>query len=133
MITELQIERIINEYYQGSDKFLVEAKVKGANQVSVFIDGDNGITIDDCKDLTRYIESKIDRDWEDFDLTVSSAGANKPIRLPRQYLKHIGRVLEVKTKEGDIVKGKLVKAQMIMALNWSTSLKKNKQKKQIQY
>ena len=110
MITIDQIETIINAHFSDSDKFLVEVKVKPTNKVVAFIDGDQGITIDDCKELTRYIESKLERDLEDFNLTVSSAGADKPMKLPRQFMKHVGRELEVKTNEGTVLTGTLVTA-----------------------
>jgi len=110
MITENQVEELINEHYQGTEKFLVDVKLKQTNRILVFIDGDQGININDCKELTKYIESKIDRDLEDYDLSVSSTGADKPFMMPRQFLKHVGRELDVKTNEGDLISGKLIKA-----------------------
>ena len=110
MITENQVKELINRHYHGTEKFLVDVNMKPTNRISVFIDGDQGITINDCQELTKYIESKIDRDLEDYDLSVSSAGADKPIRMPRQFLKHVGRELDVKTSEGILISGKLIKA-----------------------
>jgi ribosome maturation factor RimP len=81
--------------------------VKPGNRIYVFIDGDHGVTIDDCVELSRFIESKFDRENEDFELNVSSAGADQPIRLPRQYLKNIGRSLLVKLSDEKSVSGKL--------------------------
>lgn len=105
-----RIEEIITDHFRESDKFLVEVKVKPANKIAVFIDGDNGITIDDCKGITRLIESNFDRDQEDYDLTVSSAGADSPMKLSRQYVKHLGRNLEIKTVTDEIISGNLIAA-----------------------
>jgi len=127
MILENQVEELINEHYQDTEKFLVDVQVKPTNKILVFIDGDHSINIDDCRELTKYIESKIDRDREDYELTVSSAGADQPIRMPRQFLKHVGRELEVKTNEGVLISGKLIKAD-----ENSIELEHNPMKKQPQ-
>ena len=108
MISGNQVEGLINEHYRDTEKFLVDVIVKPTNRISVFIDGDRGVTIHDCRELSKFIGSKIDRDQEDYDLTVSSAGADKPIRMPRQFLKHLGRELEVTTNEGVLLGGKLI-------------------------
>jgi len=110
MITEEQIRTIVTEYYTESDKFPVEIHVRPTNRITVFIDGDHGITIADCQNLTRHLESTLDREQEDFDLTVSSAGADKPMRIPRQFLRHTGRTLEITTTDGEVISGKLVNA-----------------------
>jgi len=105
-----RIEEIVSGHYSGSDKFLVEVKVNAANKITVFIDGDHGITIDDCKEMTRLIGSNFDRDQEDYDLTVSSSGADSPMKIPRQYIKHVGRELEITTATEEIISGKLIAA-----------------------
>ncbi|MBC8315362.1 MAG: ribosome assembly cofactor RimP [Bacteroidetes bacterium] len=110
MISENQVEGLINEHYRDTEKFLVDVIVKPVNRISVFIDGDRGVNIHDCRELSKFIGSRIDRDQEDYDLTVSSAGADKPIMLPRQFLKHVGREMEVKTNEGILLSGKLIHA-----------------------
>ena len=74
------------------------------------IDGDNGVTIDDCIELSRTVESQLDRDVEDFALDVSSAGADQPLKLTRQFIKNIGRDLEAVTFDGEKVEGELVAA-----------------------
>jgi ribosome maturation factor RimP len=107
MITETQLNDIIEEGLQGSDKFLVLVKIRPGNKIMVFIDGDAAVTIEDCVKLSRHIESQLNRDEEDYELQVSSSGADQPLRQPRQYPKHIGRTLVVKTGDGDTLKGKL--------------------------
>ena len=79
MIDKLQVLSVIDTALAGTDKFLVDLKISSDNRINVAIDGDNGITIDDCIDLSRKIESSLDRDVEDFELNVASAGA-RPLR-----------------------------------------------------
>ena len=110
MILKDRIEKVISDHFAGSDKFLIEITSKPGNKIALFIDGDNGITIDDCKALSRLIGSTFDRDEEDYDLTVSSAGADRPLRIPRQYFRHVGRTLEIATKTDEIIAGKLIAA-----------------------
>jgi ribosome maturation factor RimP len=83
-MTETEITDLVNEHFAGSDKFLVEIFIKPINRIFIFIDGDHGVTISDCVALSRFIESKYDRETTDFELNVSSSGADQPIRLPRQ-------------------------------------------------
>ena len=73
----------------------------------VDIDGDNGVNIDDCIELSRAIEGNLNRDEEDFELNVSSAGADQPLKLTRQYRKNVGRDLEVVTLDGEKAEGVL--------------------------
>ena len=101
---------VISETLAGSDKFLVDLKISTDNRINVAIDGDNGITIDDCIELSRAIEGSLDRDAEDFELNVASAGLDSPLKLKRQYKKNVGRDLTVTTFEGETVEGQLVEA-----------------------
>lgn len=101
---------IVSNALEGSDKFLVSMKITPDNRIFVDIDGDNGINIDDCIALHRQIESQLDRDEEDYELNVSSAGADSPLKLPRQYRRHVGRTLAVETMEGEHLEGTLAEA-----------------------
>jgi ribosome maturation factor RimP len=102
-----EISELVNDHLAGSDKFLVDILIKPGNRIYIFIDGDHGVTIADCVELSRCIESNLDRESEDFELNVSSSGADQPIRLPRQYLKNTGRSLQVKLSDDKTVTGKL--------------------------
>ena len=93
MIDKFKVLDIVKDALEGSDKFLVSMKITPDNRIFVDIDGDNGINIDDCIELSRTIENQLDRDEEDFELNVSSAGADAPLKMPRQYRRQIGRVL----------------------------------------
>lgn len=98
---------LIKDKLEGTDKFLVDMHISNDNRINVSIDGDNGITIDDCIELSRYIEKSLNRDEEDFELNVASAGLDSPLKLKRQYKKNIGRDLTVTTFEGETYEGKL--------------------------
>ena len=110
MIDKFKVLDIVDEALEGSDKFLVNMKITPDNRIFVDIDGDNGINIDDCIELSRTIEGKLDRDEEDYELNVSSAGADSPLKKPRQYQRHIGRELLVDTLEGEHAEGVLKQA-----------------------
>ena len=99
---------LIKDKLEGTDKFLVDMHISGDNRINVAIDGDNGITIDDCVELSRYIEKSLNRDEEDFELNVASAGIDSPLKLHRQYVKNIGRTLAVTTLDGEKTTGKLL-------------------------
>jgi len=110
MIDKLYVLDVIDKSLSGTDKFLVDLKISADNRINVAIDGDNGITIDDCIELSRAIENSLDRDEEDFELNVASAGLDSPLKMKRQYKKNIGRDLTVVTFEGDSFEGQLITA-----------------------
>lgn len=98
--------------------FLIDFSISPSNKIKITLDGDNGVTLQDCINFSRAIEHNLDREEEDFSLEVESAGAASPIVLPRQYNKNIGRTLEVKTLE-DKVEGKLTAATAeTITLEW---------------
>ena len=110
MISESLIKGLIEEHLQGSDRFLVELLIKSGNRILVFIDSDTSVLIEHCVSLSRHIEQQLDRDEEDFELNVSSAGLDQPYRLVRQYVKNIGRDVAVLLADGSKISGKLVAA-----------------------
>lgn len=99
---------LIKDKLEGTDKFLVDMHISRDNRISVAIDGDNGVTIDDCIELSRHIEKNLNRDEEDFELNVASAGLDNPLKLHRQYVKNVGRFLAVTTTDGEKTTGKLL-------------------------
>ena len=99
---------LIKDKLEGTDKFLVDMHISRDNRISVPIDGDNGVTIDDCIELSRHIEKNLNRDEEDFELNVASAGLDNPLKLHRQYVKNVGRFLAVTTTDGEKTTGKLL-------------------------
>lgn len=77
--------------------FLIDLTIDNSNKIMVTLDGDNGVTLQDCIDISRAIEHNLDREEQDFSLEVASAGVSTPLKLVRQYKKNIGRTLKVKT------------------------------------
>ncbi len=110
MIDKSDIQREVEKALGESDKYVVEVKVKAGNRITVLLDSDTHITIDDCVAVTRHIESAFSRETEDYDLTVSSAGIDQPYKLLRQYIKNIGREVEVSLADRSVFKGKLIAA-----------------------
>ncbi|MDE3214227.1 MAG: ribosome maturation factor [Bacteroidota bacterium] len=109
-----EITSFVNEYTAASATlFLVEIKVLPGNKVKVFVDADDGITIDKCTKLNRalykYIEDKGLFDEGGFSLEVSSPGVDEPLKLHRQYAKNVGRKIEVIALDGSQTEGTLVK------------------------
>ena len=97
----------IEKFLETTDNYLIDVIIKPGNAISIEIDNDNGVNIDDCVELSRYLESKMDRDKEDFELTVGSAGLTSPLKTTRQYQKNIGKEIEVLTKKGQKLSGVL--------------------------
>lgn len=107
MIEKIKILELVDSALEGTDKFLVNLKITSDNRIFVDIDGDNGVTIDDCIAVSRAVESQLDREEDDFELNVSSAGADMPLKLTRQYRRHVGRDLEVVMMDGERLDGAL--------------------------
>ncbi len=110
MITEAKVIKLIEAHLAGGEIFLVDVNLRSGNRISVFIDGDHGVNIDICRELNRFLNESLDRDAEDFDLTVSSSGADRPLKLSRQYQKNIGRALDVVTATGEKITGVVLEA-----------------------
>ncbi|MCK9219063.1 MAG: ribosome assembly cofactor RimP [Bacteroidales bacterium] len=110
MVKEKEVRILAEEFLKGSDVFLLEVLVKPSNKITIFIDGENRVSIDACQKLSRFIEEHLDREKEDFELTVSSAGADRPLKITRQYKKVIGKTLEIVTCGGEKITGTLLTA-----------------------
>jgi len=104
---------------QRQDLFLIDFEILEGNKIRIIIDGDKGVLVEDCMFVSRGIEHNIDRDEHDFALEVSSSGATTPLTHPRQYQKHIGRTLEVKTADNQKFEATLTAANaQDIVLNW---------------
>ena len=105
MIDKVNISKLATEFLDGSDKFLCDVQIKQGNIITIVIDSDTHVSIEDCIHLSKSIESKLDRETEDFDLRVSSFGADKPLKFQRQYQKNIGRQVEITTIDDQKISG----------------------------
>ena len=106
------IENFLQEYLEDKPEvFIVEVKIRPGNNIDVFTDADNGITIDTCTKMNRalykYLEEKEVYTDNDFAIEVSSPGVEEPLLLLRQYKKNIGRTVEVTNNDDSVVTGKL--------------------------
>lgn len=94
---------LLNEGLQEKPSiFLIDLTITDAFKIIVTLDGDNGVVLQDCIDVSRAIEHNLDREEQDFSLEVASVGVGSPLKLVRQYKKNIGRMLIVKLAETTI-------------------------------
>lgn len=110
MILKSTVNQIVDEFLTGSELYLVDLKISPDNRIQIEIDSFEGVSLDDCVALNRYVESKLDRETEDYELEVSSAGLTEPFKVLNQYIKNIGNEVEIITKEGLKMKGVLQEA-----------------------
>lgn len=106
-----RIEQLLNDFLQQrEDLFLIDLKISAGDDITVILDGDNGVSLQDCLDASRAIEFNMDRDEHDFSLQVMSAGLSEPLSMPRQYRKNIGRTLKVMLNDGKETEGEIAAA-----------------------
>ncbi|MUP44537.1 ribosome assembly cofactor RimP [Gramella sp. BOM4] len=102
-----KVEKLASKVFEENKSlFLISLEVNSGNHIKVVLDGDQGVSVNDCITVSRAIEHNLDREEEDFSLEVTSAGVSEPLLMLRQYKKNIGRRLKVKTEndkfEGDL-------------------------------
>ena len=107
MIEKKLLTALTEDFLKDSPNYLIDVMVGADNAITVEIDNDEGVDIDDCVALSRYLESHLDRDTEDFELTVTSAGLTSPLKTQRQYRKYEGQEMEVLSKQGQKMTGLL--------------------------
>lgn len=110
MIDKDKLTATLEKAMEGTDLFLVDVRIAAGNTVTVEIDSDTAVDIDECAHLTRAVEAEFDRDAEDYDLEIGSAGLTAPLRVERQYRKNVGNDVEVLTADGRKLKGVLKEA-----------------------
>ncbi|MBM3428864.1 MAG: ribosome assembly cofactor RimP [Bacteroidetes bacterium] len=110
MITKETVASFIAPLLEDSDLFIVDIQVNPGNAIEVLVDKDSGLTIDDCKKVSRAVEGSLDREVEDFSLEVSSPGVGKPLLVKRQYFKNVGRNVAIKTIDGKKIEGQMTLA-----------------------
>ena len=107
MIEKKTVCQIVNEWLEGKDYFPVEVTISPDDKILVEIDHKEGVWIEDCVELSRYIESRLNREEEDYELEVSSAGIGQPFKVLQQYINYIGSEVEILTKDGRKLSGVL--------------------------
>ncbi|MDT0685128.1 ribosome assembly cofactor RimP [Autumnicola psychrophila] len=114
-----RVEKLLDEAFEENKSlFLISLEINSNNQIRVVIDGDQGISVNDCIEISRSVEHNLDREEEDFSLEVTSSGVSEPLSLPRQYKKNIGRTLQVKTAEEKIEATLTDANEEEISLNW---------------
>ena len=110
MIEKKVVSQLIEEKLASSSNYLVDVVIKPGNLIVVEIDNDEAVSIDDGAELSRYLEEHLDRDVEDYELEVGSAGITSPFKVLRQYVKNIGNEVEMLLKNGSKLTGVLKSA-----------------------
>jgi ribosome maturation factor RimP len=105
MIEKALVAQLVEERIANTDLFIVAIDISTSNKIKVVIDGDQGVSIEQCISVSRNVEHNLDREVEDFSLEVSSYGLSQPLILPRQFAKYIGKSVEVITNEDKKLSG----------------------------
>jgi len=111
MIHKEIIEKLIEKYLLKNDLFLVDISISSDNDIEIAIESSDSVHINNCSDISKIVEEGLDRDVQDFSLTVTSAGLDMPFKVFRQYLKFVGKEVEVLFKKGTKQIGTLTDAQ----------------------
>ena len=105
MIDKNFVKKIVDEWLADKDYFLVDIMVSPDDKIVVEIDHADGVWIEDCVALSRYVEEHLSRDEEDYELEVGSAGLGQPFKVPQQYVNFVGQEVEVLDEDGKKYKG----------------------------
>ncbi len=105
MIDKNVVKKLVEEWLQDKEYFLVSIEISQDDRIVVEIDHVDGVWIEDCVSLSRYIEEHLNRDEEDYELEVGSAGLGQPFKVPQQYINFVGKEVEVLDADGTKVKG----------------------------
>ena len=105
MIDKNVVKKLVDEWLQDQEYFLVDIEISPDNRIVVEIDHADGVWIEDCVALSRYIEERLSRDDADYELEVGSAGLGQPFKVPQQYINFVGKEVEVLDADGIKVKG----------------------------
>ena len=107
MINKETIQALTEEWLQGTDYFLVDINFGADDRIVIEIDHADGVWIEDCADLSRFLQERLGEEAGDYELEVGSAGLGQPFKVAQQYVNHIGDTVEVLDLEGKKVQGVL--------------------------
>lgn len=105
MISKNVVKELVDQWLEGKEYFLVDIEISPDDRIVVEIDHADGVWIEDCVELSRYIEDRLSRDEEDYELEVGSAGLGQPFKVPRQYENFVGKEVEVLDADGKKYRG----------------------------
>lgn len=104
-----KVEQLVHEFLETrKDLYLVDLKISAGDDITVILDGDEGLSLQDCLDASRAIEFNLDREEHDFSLQVMSPGLSEPLKLPRQFKKNMGREIEVLLNSDEKIQGEVI-------------------------
>ena len=107
MIEKNVVKTFVEEWLESNDYFLVDVNITPDDRIVVEIDHSDGVWIEDCAALSRFLQEKLSDDLGNYELEVGSAGIGQPFKVPQQYQNHIGKEVEVLTADGKKVQGVL--------------------------
>lgn len=132
MLDKDLLKSVVNNAIEGTDYFLVDIVIAQNNEITIEVDNTEGVDIDFCVELTHKIESKFDREAEDYSLEVGSAGLTQPFKVLKQYVKNIGNEVEILTKDGRKLHGILISAdEDKFVIEMEQKVKKEGEKKKV--
>ena len=105
MIDKNIVKRLVDEWLEGKEYFIVDIQISPESKIVVEIEQADGVWIVVCVELSKFIEEHLSRDEEDYELEVGSAGLGQPFKVPQQYINFIGKEVEVLDQDGSKVKG----------------------------
>lgn len=106
-----EVREVVKSEVQARGLFLVDLAMDNQGRIDVDVDSEKGVTIKECMDLNRALEAALDREKEDFELTVASPGLGQPLKVVEQYLKNVGKKLDVVTLSGEKITGILLSVE----------------------
>ncbi|MCK6143533.1 ribosome assembly cofactor RimP [Prevotella intermedia] len=105
MIDKNVVKKLVDEWLEGKEYFLVDIQISTDAKIVVEIDHADGVWIEDCVELSKFIEERLSRDEEDYELEVGSAGLGQPFKVPQQYINFIGKEVEVLDQDRRKIRG----------------------------
>ena len=107
MIERNTVKTLVEKWLEGNDYFLVDVMMSPDGRIVVEIDHADGVWIEDCAELSRFLQEHLGEELDEYELEVGSAGLGQPFKVPQQYVNHVGKDVEVLTADGKKVKGVL--------------------------
>ena len=105
MINKETVKALTEEWLQGNDYFLVDINFVADDRIVIEIDHADGVWIEDCAELSRFLQEKLGDELGDYELEVGSAGLGQPFKVEQQYRNHVGDEVEVLQQDGQKLKG----------------------------
>ncbi|MEG1729165.1 MAG: ribosome assembly cofactor RimP [Bacteroidaceae bacterium] len=135
MIDRSIVKQLVDEWLEDKDYFMTDLTVSVDNKIVIEIDHEEGVWIEDCVELSRYIQDHVDREEEDYELEVGSAGIGQPFKVVQQYVNHIGKGVEVLTAQGRKLSGLLKAANaedFVVAVSKKVKVEGSKRPKMVE-